>query len=181
LKGLRSHIAQREECQNAMQRVADKRQPKLSTAEDEPATNNQPADNIEMMDVDIPDAFDPPQPEFDPPHRSLSPSMDPGPAEKPDMRARVEEVDDEEAGERSRWVEDYPRPAGTPGQPAKSYFEEVRAEQCRNGQEPWAPFEDQDEWELAQWLLQNVGQNVTEKFLKLPIVSHILKTLPNGI
>jgi hypothetical protein len=92
---------------------------------------------------------------------------------KPDRRVRVEDVEDEEAGNWSRWVEEYPRPAGTRGNSARSYFEEVRAEQRRNGQEPWAPFEDHEEWELAQWLMLNVGQNATDKFLKLPIVSHI--------
>ena len=38
--------------------------------------------------------------------------------------------------------------------------------------EPWAPFEDLEEWDLAQWLLLNAGQNATDKFLKLPIVSN---------
>lgn len=35
---------------------------------------------------------------------------------------------------------------------------------------PWAPFADQEAWELAQWVITNVGQNATDKFLKLPIV-----------
>jgi len=47
----------------------------------------------------------------------------------------------------------------------------VRAEQVRQGQHPWALFEDQDEWELVEWLMMNVGQNATDKYLKLLIVS----------
>ena len=90
----------------------------------------------------------------------------------PDRRARVEEVEDEEDGGIKRWIEDYPWPAGTVGMPSQTYFEELRAEQRCKGQDPWAPFKDEEEWGLAQWLMLNVGQNATDKFLKLPIVSH---------
>jgi hypothetical protein len=99
--------------------------------------------------------------------------MDTNPSEKPDMRVRVEDVQDDEAGDIGRWVEDYPQPAGTPGNSAQSYFEEIRAAQRLNGLAPCAPFEDIEEWEFAQWLILNVGQNATDKFLKLPIVSFI--------
>ena len=51
------------------------------------------------------------------------------------------------------------------------YFEKVRAEQVIRGQDPCAPFEDQDEWELAEWLMMNVA--ATDSYLKLLIVSHI--------
>jgi hypothetical protein len=37
----------------------------------------------------------------------------------------------------------------------------------------WEPFEDEEEWELAEWLIKNVGQKQTDTFLKLPIVSHL--------
>ena len=46
----------------------------------------------------------------------------------------------------------------------------VREEQ-KNGDSPWAPFKDEEKWKLAQWLITNVGQNATDKYLKLPIVS----------
>lgn len=42
-----------------------------------------------------------------------------------------------------------------------------------------APFNSQDEWELAQWLLRNVGHNATEDFLKLPIVSSCYQFITN--
>ena len=80
-------------------------------------------------------------------------------------------MEDEEAGGLCQWVEDYPQPAGTAGPVASSYFEQVRAYKVRRGQDPWVPFEDQDEWELAEWLMMNVGQNAMDKYLKLPIVS----------
>jgi hypothetical protein len=45
-----------------------------------------------------------------------------------------------------------------------------------NGTEsnPYAPFDNKQEWELGQWLIKNVGQAQTEAFLKLPIVCMII-------
>jgi hypothetical protein len=157
LKGLRSHMAQRELCRNAMRKVAAQRLPKNHS--ENGSTHSQQYDDIDMADVDIPDAFDLPQPEFDMPHQSPPPSVNAGQPEQPDRRARVEEVEDEEAGGIHWWVEDYPRPAGMAGQAAQSYFERIRVEQVKQGQDPWVPFEDQEEWELAEWLIMNVGQN----------------------
>jgi len=69
---------------------------------------------------------------------------------------------------------------GVPIRPAESYFEKVRDEQKKHGEEPWAPFQDMEEWELGQFLMLNLGQNATDKFLKLPIVSQVYSTL-NGV
>ena len=35
----------------------------------------------------------------------------------------------------------------------------------------WGPFEDEDEWQLAEWLIRYVSQKQTDTFLKLLIVS----------
>lgn len=115
---------------------ASQNNPQWPAADEIPPIGNLSADNVEMADVAMPDAFDPPLPEFDPPCFSLLPLMDRGLSEKLDMRAQVEQVDDEGAGDQTQWVEDYPGPAGTAGQPACSYFEEVQAEQEQNGLEP---------------------------------------------
>ncbi|KAG1872229.1 hypothetical protein F4604DRAFT_1881036 [Suillus subluteus] len=40
-----------------------------------------------------------------------------------------------------------------------------------NDEGVWGPFKDEEEWQLAKWLIQNVGQNQTDKFLKLPIIT----------
>jgi hypothetical protein len=155
-----------------MQRVAEKREPVQHTGND-PEVQDQLVKDYEMEDGHVPDALDPPQPEFDPPRApNLAPSSQTGNAEVPDRRARVEEVEDQEDGGIRRWVEDYPRPAGTAGMSAQTYFENLLAEQRVKGQDPWAPFADEEEWGLAQWLMLNVGQNATDKFLKLPIVNN---------
>ena len=43
---------------------------------------------------------------------------------------------------------------------------------------PLVPFADEEEWELAQWLMKNVMQTATDQFLKLKGVSHssVLRT-----
>ena len=54
------------------------------------------------------------------------------------------------------------------------FFEKLRREQVLNQSSRWGPFEDQDEWELAQWLIRNTGQNQTNALLNLKIVtSHL--------
>ncbi|KZT21732.1 hypothetical protein NEOLEDRAFT_1181411 [Neolentinus lepideus HHB14362 ss-1] len=49
-------------------------------------------------------------------------------------------------------------------------FECIRREQQEDGVGVWAPFEDADEWELARWLVRNVGQTQTDEFLKMPMI-----------
>jgi hypothetical protein len=56
---------------------------------------------------------------------------------------------------------------------AKTAFESMKDLQEASGQGAYAPFADQSEWELADWLVKNVNQRATDEFLKLLIVSHI--------
>ena len=89
-------------------------------------------------------------------------------------------MEDEESGTHRRWIKDFPLPAGMRLGLAQSYFETVREEQRKNGDDLWAPFKDEEEWELAQWLITNVGQNTTDKYLKLPIVSLFASVSPRS-
>jgi hypothetical protein len=70
----------------------------------------------------------------------------------------------------SRFVESYPDHAGVPVKSGTSStkFESI----LENEQEgrPWGVFETEGEWQLAKWLLQNVGHNQIANFLDLPIV-----------
>lgn len=85
----------------------------------------------------------------------------------------MEEVEDEEVGGFHWYIEDYGEDgdAGKGFGEGQSQFSQWREAQTKAGLEPWAPFDDLEEWDLAQWLLLNAGQNATDKFLKLPIVS----------
>jgi len=53
----------------------------------------------------------------------------------------------------------------------KTKFKIWQEEQRLHGENEWAPFHNQKEWDLAQWLIRNVRQKSTDEFLKLPIVS----------
>lgn len=72
-----------------------------------------------------------------------------------------------------RFIEQYPRSIANPIGCQKTRFEQQCDEEKTNGKLPWEPFSSQDEWELARWLINNVNQKATEKYLKLPIVSSI--------
>ncbi|OCH84147.1 hypothetical protein OBBRIDRAFT_808451 [Obba rivulosa] len=60
----------------------------------------------------------------------------------------------------------------------KTQFEEIRDQ----GTAPYGPFRDEEEWELAKWLVKNVGHTQTEEFLKLPIDQFLqaIDNLPKG-
>ncbi|KAG6827066.1 hypothetical protein H0H92_013335 [Tricholoma furcatifolium] len=82
------------------------------------------------------------------------------------------------------YIEDFPaqRKAGAVWGKDIPEFEKIRA-LLEADQTPWGPFQDEDEWELAEWLNKNVGQTQTDSYLKLNIVrsssvSHV-KTLPH--
>lgn len=95
-------------------------------------------------------------------------------------RARVDEAEDE--GDppppvQLRFVESFPD-AGKPisDKKRRTDFEKMRDERMNvegaDGSNPlWDPFLDEEEWNLAEWLIKGVGQNKIDEFLKLPIVS----------
>ena len=51
-------------------------------------------------------------------------------------------------------------------------FERIRVQQASSGSPDnlWAPFQDEEEWGLAEWLIKETTQQARDKFLKLPIV-----------
>lgn len=102
----------------------------------------------------------------------------------PSKRARVEEVEDEEAEApspshtedaggfpREPWVEDYPLPAGSTYGNAETPFESLHQNKAAANESPWAPFDSPDEWELARWLLTSgLSQRAIDEYLNLNIV-----------
>ncbi|KAJ6527883.1 hypothetical protein DFH09DRAFT_935537 [Mycena vulgaris] len=114
----------------------------------------------------------------DPPRNSvatLPPEIPPKAAGKR-RRPTVEEVEDEDA----RWEQDFPeeRRAGAILEECKTQFEKLRESQKAAGQEPWYPFESEEEWELARWLMTSgLSQSKTDDYLKLKMV----RTVREGI
>jgi hypothetical protein len=92
-------------------------------------------------------------------------------------QASVEEVVDEGdavpswnqgVGE-SRFVGPYLHPAGIPVDNDQSFTKFEKIYMAEGDKGPWGEFKTKGEWELAKWLLQNVGHNQIAKFLDLPI------------
>jgi len=78
-------------------------------------------------------------------------------------RVTIEDVTEEESQQSGHYFEEYPteQKAGAAWGKDRPLFEQIRREQQENGTSKWGPFENQDEWELAEWLLKNVGQKRT--------------------
>lgn len=69
----------------------------------------------------------------------------------------------------TRYRRRFPRPAKILGD-GKTKFDTWKEEQDLHGGDEWAPFTNQKEWDLVQWLIKNVGKGSIDEYLKLPIV-----------
>ncbi|KAJ7699003.1 hypothetical protein B0H17DRAFT_1158261 [Mycena rosella] len=54
----------------------------------------------------------------------------------------------------------------------KTVFEIINDEEILKGGMVLGPFRDDDEWQLAKWLIKNVGHTATDEFLKLSIITN---------
>jgi hypothetical protein len=150
--------------------------------------NSRARDDTSDLEAEYPDPehllvdFDP----FPPHSPAAEPEDDnPPPVSDPNTRrVTVEEVEDEddEPSSSARHIRGFPAEmlAGAALRRETPMFEKIRED---TQDHTWGPFEGQEEWELAEWLVRNVGQTQTEAFLKLPIVRHAHKLeegkLPN--
>ncbi|KAJ7820185.1 hypothetical protein B0H14DRAFT_3472539 [Mycena olivaceomarginata] len=72
-------------------------------------------------------------------------------------RATVEDVEDED----DRWVQPFPK---------------ERQAGAKKGNAPWEPFESEDEWEMAHWLMTSgLSGKKTDSYLKLKKVRDGIK------
>lgn len=101
-------------------------------------------------------------------------------AEPPSRHARVDDVPDPDDNPRARWKQSYPAEqlagAAYPGL-SRTTFDVIRDEQIINHGEVLGPFKNDAECQLAKWakwLIQNVGHNQAEEFLKLAAVRTLL-------
>lgn len=129
--------------------------------------------------------LDPPSPTHTPPtpaefDQDARPPCDAGPSPH---RTTVEDVLDEDDSSRAypaaRYSQSFPdaKHAGKTFGTARTQFEHIRDEQILDNHEIWGPFADEEEWELAKWLIKNVGHNQADDFLKLPIVHVFLRPI----
>ncbi|KAJ7133844.1 hypothetical protein C8R46DRAFT_1326370 [Mycena filopes] len=77
------------------------------------------------------------------------------------------------AGPRPQWFRpvDPKLGAGATYRTAKTTFELIEDAEILKGGTVLGPFRDDDEWQLAKWLIKHVGHTATDEFLKLSIIS----------
>lgn len=86
------------------------------------------------------------------------------------MDASAEDADVDDASE-TRWIEEFPYPAGIPIGEGVSCFEKWRRDQKKRNEPPWSPFKSREEWELARWLITSgVSQRKIDALLELKMV-----------
>jgi hypothetical protein len=117
--------------------------------------------NSERNDIPLP-----PPPPLRPQHATVG-----------DVSEKEEVIDDH------RYIEKFPEEylAGATWGNCKPFYEYLDEELRTEGGSRWGPFEDEDEWRLAEWLIRNVGQKQTDVFLKLPIVSFFLFSILGNV
>ncbi|KAG1874425.1 hypothetical protein F4604DRAFT_1880885 [Suillus subluteus] len=152
-EGLKRHIARRPECQ---------RQWALMINDIEADNLNTPDDNLPPVDVDF---------------SHVHPHLDPNPAPSKSCHITIEEVKDED-GTPFSYTGRYFEPQADAGwalHEGETKFERYRRHQEEEVEDRWSPFEDVEEWDLAEWLVKNLGQTRTDEFLKLPITQNHMK------
>ncbi|KAG6852687.1 hypothetical protein C0991_009891, partial [Blastosporella zonata] len=125
-------------------------------------------DNTNLDDNDL-ELFSVPEPAAPSP---LSPPLSPRCTYVEDARNDEEEHRERDGDADKEFVEACPSEwkAGATWGTNIPEFEKIHREQEAGRQTQWGPFKDEEEWQLAEWLIQNVGQTQTDEFLKLPIV-----------
>ncbi|KAI0760729.1 hypothetical protein C8Q74DRAFT_1319609 [Fomes fomentarius] len=143
-QGVKSHLAQRPECLKAFHQTV---------ADDKARQTVQTEGFADAMDCD--------------------PAEDYQPYETIEYTGLPEaKVPDEDAGHlpHEPWVEDFLQPAGTTFGRGETYFDRIHREKQLAGQDTWMPFESEDEWELAKWLMTSgLTQKDIDHYLKLKI------------
>lgn len=122
--------------------------------------NNQPNNNEGYL-RDSPSAEDGNNDLHDGPHgeASMDVDMDEGPGEHLRQGVHVDEF--------------YP-PAGVVKGVGRSRFENILKREREDGVGFYGTFDNKGDWEMAKWLFRHVGQNATDEFLKLEVVSRCM-------
>lgn len=169
IKGVKNHQSQTVECKKALAALIESFNiTAYDSDENGRGTDEQPeADGAHLWGVH---------------HHELE-AYPEAPASPPRRGVTIEDVEDEYDQQYTgdsvrRFVESFPedRNAGVPTSREKvqTKFEKLRDEMLELGggeDRIWEPFDDQEDWELAEWLVKSVGQTSIDEFLKLPIVS----------
>lgn len=175
-RGLHSHLMQKKSCREHMEADAYTSESTTNTSNDRNNSNspiqhaneleNYPCDNeADEVTADEVTAAASPQ---------VATATSPQPPSSPNPLSTVGDADDDSDADdnnQTRWIEEFPHPAGVPIGEGVSCFEEWRRDQKGKKEQPWSPFESREEWELAQWLITSgISQKKIDSFLKLKMV-----------
>ncbi|KAG2112917.1 hypothetical protein BD769DRAFT_1364286 [Suillus cothurnatus] len=111
---------------------------------------------------------------FSPHRRSHSESSNPNadnPTASKHQWVTIEEVEDEDHTQYFEQCVD----AGQTLREGQTGFERFHQYKEGMSEDKWAPFYDEEEWGLAEWLVKSLGQTRTDEFLKLPITQNRTK------
>ncbi|KAG1894285.1 uncharacterized protein F5891DRAFT_1131006 [Suillus fuscotomentosus] len=153
LGGVRKHITGRPDCRRQWELLVENQNdigtPHLNQADthtDSYSPHRQSRSESSNPDADIPAA---------PKHRQVT----------------IEEVEDED---HAQYFEQCVGASQTLREGQTSFERFQQYKECM-GEDKWAPFNDGEEWGLAEWLVKNLGQTRTDEFLKLPITQNRTK------
>jgi len=180
--GIKRHIAQSPGCHDQWTKLLERTKfTVLNDMDDQPTEQ---ADNDTLgypyeWEITFDGADNPQDPLNVPDGHLVHPDhadVDPGPpdfSKQPSKRARVEEADEDSRcwPSSGRFTEQYLHATTTILGKKKTVFESIEAAELEKGESKWAPFHNEDEWELACFLMKNLGQAKTDELLKLSHVS----------
>ncbi|KAJ6585887.1 hypothetical protein B0H19DRAFT_1060069 [Mycena capillaripes] len=149
--------------------LTSRRRCRRRSAEPEPPSELPTSDDLAAMLDDIPLEAPPQQ------------GSDGSTAEEPDQDASMPTLPPK-AGSREQYyrTRDAKLGAGATFGAGKTAFELIRDDEILKGGTVLGPFQDDDEWQLAKWLIKHVGHTATEEFLKLSIISDRAKPSFDG-
>ncbi|KAJ7508692.1 hypothetical protein B0H11DRAFT_1704018 [Mycena galericulata] len=166
---VRRHQLQSPSCKPRLEARLGTRLSKLTSRRKSPARSEQPPDLPSTEDLAAMLDGIPFENEL-----GSSQEQESGPPEEPDQDASPPtKPPTERPGMRPQWytTPDAKLGAGATYGKGKTAFEIIRDEEILKGGTVLGPFRDDDEWQLAKWLIKHVGHTATEEFLKLSIIS----------
>lgn len=176
IAGVKKHVAKRPECRERWEAMVSRTEDVSVFDEDQ---DNYDDDQRTMQEKPMPfseprspgptpDAME----DWEPPSLPRTRSLSAGESEPPKRSKRgvqMEDVTDEEELEPGRFFESF-EGAGGVLRENPSPFEDYQRKRQENGEHTYSPFDDEEEWDLAAWMMKNLGQTRMDEFLKLPIV-----------
>lgn len=170
--GVKRHILGRPQCRKEWEALIAETDAVADVIDDSNTHDNEREFAPDHMLGEITDSFSPLRRTHSPPDLDDAASKI--------RRVTVEEVEDEDGTYNRRFFESYPN-AGRPIDEGKTVFESYCQHKEDEGEDVWAPFADEEEWGLAEWIIKNLGQTRTDEYLKLPIVSIWLNIMKKTI